>query len=186
MTISCAQRFSKITALKHRAQNRGREQKDTESNQSWKSNLNPEWSARERERTRFRNGRGKRASKNERRRRAGGRRGGTEERLAGCSRRSNFQNGSSSIKQVLLSLLQWASSTNPSQNVRRMPPWVCRKIVLSPLFLFQSPPTSCGPENRSTDHPRESRTIELDPLSHGAPVRLGDTSFQNKKFGTRS
>lgn len=40
--------------------------------------------------------------------------------LACCSRRSNFQNGLSSIKQVLLSLLQRASSTNPSQNVRRM------------------------------------------------------------------
>lgn len=33
--------------------------------------------------------------------------------------------------------------------------------------------------------PRGSRTIELDPLSHGAPVRLNDTNSQNKKSGTR-
>lgn len=179
MTIY-AQRFFKITALNGCIEYKTEEENRRTRNQIkvGKANSNPEWNVREGERARFRSKRRKSArvrTKDD----AGGRRGGTEERLAGCSRRSNFQNGSSSIKQVLLSLLQWASSTNPSQNVRRMPPWACRKIVPSttPLFLHQSSPTSCGPENRSTDHPRGSRTIELDPLSHGAPVRLNDTGL---------
>lgn len=47
--------------------------------------------------------------------------GGGGKRLPGCSRRSNFQNGSSSIKQVLLLLLQREKPANPSQNAQRMP-----------------------------------------------------------------
>lgn len=59
--------------------------------------------------------------------------------MAGCSRRSNFQNGSSSIKQVLLSpYVHPKRSANPSQNVRRIPSSVgCRKDrrIVSP-FVF--------------------------------------------------
>ncbi|KAK1135864.1 hypothetical protein K0M31_000436 [Melipona bicolor] len=46
------------------------------------------------------------------------------DRLVGCSRRSNFQNGSSSIKQVLLSPVQPERPTEPnsSRNVQRIPP----------------------------------------------------------------
>lgn len=54
--------------------------------------------------------------------------------LVGCSRRSNFQNGSRSIKQVLLLLVQPKKPTNPSQNVPRIPPQTAGKIV-SPSFF---------------------------------------------------
>lgn len=75
--------------------------------------------------------------KNEKRLRRGRRR---EKRgndwVAGCSRRSNFQNGSSSIKQVLVSpYVHPKRSANPSQNVRRIPTSVgCRKDSSSLRF----------------------------------------------------
>lgn len=104
----------------------------------------------------------------------GGEAKGTEERLAGCSRRSNFQNGSSSIKQVLLSLLQRASSTNPSQNVRRMPPPMdgrgrgARKGEIAPSQI-SSTSTSRGPENRCADLPGLARLSSIFCLSFTPP-----------------
>lgn len=96
--------------------------------------------------------------------------------LACCSRRSNFQNGSSSIKQVLLSLLQRASSTNPSQNVRRM------LLVNESTGADNSLPFSLGFSQKSIrGSRRESRTIELDPFPLDTSIRLNNIDCQNTK-----
>lgn len=90
-----------------------KERQPAESNQSWARNWNPGRNARQREQgeqprrgVRGRQGRGEKKANERTRKDCGGGTGGeTAKRLAGCSRRSNFQNGSSSIKQVLLLLL---------------------------------------------------------------------------------
>lgn len=92
--------------------------------------------------------------------------GGRNDWMAGCSRRSNFQNGSSSIKQVLLSpYVHPKRSANPSQNVRRIP-WDAGRIV-SPFVL----------EKRSTiprvsrDSPRSSFASVITSRSHRVSAR---------------
>lgn len=120
---------------------RKKERHRAESNQSCPCWRNPRRNAipgtekeREREKLMGREGWNK---KNEKRLRRGRRR---EKRgndwVAGCSRRSNFQNGSSSIKQVLVSpYVHPKRSANPSQNVRRIPTSVgCRKDSSSLRF----------------------------------------------------
>lgn len=93
--------------------------------------------------------------------------GGRNDWMAGCSRRSNFQNGSSSIKQVLLSpYVHPKRSANPSQNVRQIPPWDAGRIV-SPFVL----------EKRSTiprvsrDSPRSSFAFVIISRSHRISAR---------------
>ncbi|KAG7209446.1 hypothetical protein KM043_015537 [Ampulex compressa] len=100
-------------------------------------------------------------------------------RPAGCSRRSNFQNGSSAIKQVLVFLLQWESPiakrpTNASVGLRDSFPF----IFLLPRF-----------EKSSLDPGNPSGHARLSPiLCPLLPVRLDDTAYRNwrsKAYGSK-
>ena len=98
--------------------------------------------------------------------------------LVGCSRRSNFQNGSSSIKQVLLSLVQPEKPTEPnsSRNVQRIPPWAAGKIVSPPSFF------PCrGSESRSAIPTIPEGFARLSSILRVCyyPVRPDDTGFPN-------
>jgi len=177
-----AQRISKITAL-NRAQNRGRKQKDTKSNQSWKSNSNPEWNARDGERARVWSKRRKRVSKNERRQR--------QENVEGARKNGWLAVLADQISRMVRAPLNRSYFRSCSERARLTRRKTFDEYPREPLqedsSILSFPPNLPGflrPENRSTDHPRVVSHDCARSFVFTISVRFNDIDSQNKKSGT--